>query len=56
VSDVPFVITADRARVWVATNLGAKAVDGAHPDVAVDEFSVATGRLVGRIAGTVGRV
>jgi hypothetical protein len=48
---VPFAINADRARVWVATNLGVKAVDGARPVGAVDEFSVATGRRVGRIAG-----
>jgi hypothetical protein len=36
----------------VMTNLGVKAVDGARPDGAVDEFSAATGRLVGRISGT----
>ena len=32
------------------TNLGVKAVDGARPDGAVDEFSAATGRLITRIA------
>jgi hypothetical protein len=50
VPNVPFAITADRASVWLMTNLGVKAVDGARPDGAVDEFSAATGRLITRIA------
>jgi DNA-binding beta-propeller fold protein YncE len=51
VTNVPFAITADQAGVWVVTNLGVKAVDGARPDGAIDEFSSATGRLIGRITG-----
>jgi sugar lactone lactonase YvrE len=50
VPNVPFAITADGAGVWLMTNLGVKAVDGARPDGAVDEFSAATGRLITRIA------
>ena len=51
VTNVPFAITADQAGVWVVTNLGVKAVDGARPDGAVDEFSSTTGRLIGRSTG-----
>jgi len=51
VANVPFAIAADRAGVWLMTNLGVKAVDGARPDGAVDEFSAATGRPITRIAG-----
>lgn len=51
VTNVPFAITADQAGVWVVTNLGVKAVDGARPDGAVDEFSPTTGRLIGRSTG-----
>jgi len=50
VTNVPFAITADRGGVWLMTNLGVKAVDGARPDGAVDEFSAASGRLITRIA------
>ena len=48
---MPFAIAADQAGVWLMTNLGVKAVDGARPDGAVDEFSAATGRPIARIAG-----
>jgi len=51
VANVPFAIAADRSDVWLMTNLGAKAVDGARPDGAVDEFSAATGQPTGRLAG-----
>ena len=47
---MPFAIAADQAGVWLMTNLGVKAVDGARPDGAVDEFSAATGRPITRIA------
>ena len=50
VANVPFAIAADQAGVWLMTNLGVKAVDGARPDGAVDEFSAATGRPIARIA------
>ena len=50
VTNVPFAITADRAGVWLMTNLGVKAVDGTGPDGAVDEFSAAPGRPMTRIA------
>ena len=51
VTNVPFAIAADQAGVWLMTNVGAKAVDGARPDGVVDEFSAATGQPIARIAG-----
>jgi hypothetical protein len=51
VSNVPFAIAADQTGVWLMTNLGVKAVDGARPDGVVDEFSAATGQPIARIAG-----
>ena len=51
VANVPFAIAADQAGVWLMTNLGVKAVDGARPDGAVDEFSAVTGRPIARFAG-----
>ncbi len=51
VTNVPFAIAADQTGVWLMTNLGVKAVDGARPDGVVDEFSAATGQPIARIAG-----
>ena len=51
VTNVPFAITADQTGVWLMTNLGVKAVDGARPDGVVDEFSAATGQPIAHIAG-----
>jgi DNA-binding beta-propeller fold protein YncE len=51
VTNVPFAIAADQTGVWLMTNLGAKAVDGARPDGVVDEFSATTGRPIARITG-----
>ena len=51
VTNVPFAIAADQTGVWLMTNLGAKAVDGARADGVVDEFSAATGQPIARIAG-----
>ena len=51
-TNVPFAIAADQAGVWLMTNVGAKAVDGARPHGVVDEFSAATGQPIARIAGS----
>jgi hypothetical protein len=47
---VPYSITGDGAGVWVLTNLGIKAVDGASPAGSVAELSAATGRPVRNVA------
>ncbi len=49
--NVPFAITADRGGVWLVTNLGEKAVDGAGPHGSVAEFSAGTGRRIRNITG-----
>jgi DNA-binding beta-propeller fold protein YncE len=51
VTNVPFAIAADQTSVWLMTNLGVKAVDGARPDGVVDELSAATGQPIARMAG-----